>query len=180
MRLRLPCERGSADQQGDSCENDKPALHLRFVNYASPSASQARPLSSVMRKVSVSENRTARIELSSGNLRHNIEFMITKRQVVKYAAVIACIAGTAVTASAAGSKDRHATTVVQARPVERVIYVEVTGSRIPQRVVLMGNNVNSASPLFVMQSHGLLRSGSATLGGMLAMDPSIFIRPRPM
>ncbi len=58
-------------------------------------------------------------------------------------------------------------------PVPRVILVNITGSHIPQRVLLYGSQVNSASPLYVMQSNGLLKSGTASLLGLLATDPSI-------
>ena len=71
---------------------------------------------------------------------------------------------------------RSITVAPSKRPVERVVYVKVTGSLIPQRVVLMGNQVNGASPIFVLQSHDLLRSGSATVEGMLTLDPSVFVR----
>ena len=55
----------------------------------------------------------------------------------------------------------------------RVILVQVTGSWIPQRVVVKGQQVNSASPLWVVQGTELLRSGSTSVEGILAMDPSI-------
>ena len=55
----------------------------------------------------------------------------------------------------------------------RVVLVRVTGSWIPQRVVVAGQQVNSASPLFVMQGNDLHRRGSSTLSGMLSLDPSI-------
>ena len=55
----------------------------------------------------------------------------------------------------------------------RVILVEVTGSRIPQRVVIMGSQVNSASPLFVVQGDALTRGGATTVSGILSIDPSI-------
>lgn len=55
----------------------------------------------------------------------------------------------------------------------RVILVDVTGSRIPQRVVLMGQQVNSASPLYVVQGDELTRTGATSVIGMLALDPSI-------
>jgi hypothetical protein len=57
----------------------------------------------------------------------------------------------------------------------KVIFVEVTGSRIPQRVVLMGQQVNSYSPLYVVQNNELNRTGATTVAGMLSQDPSIFI-----
>ena len=59
-----------------------------------------------------------------------------------------------------------------ARP--KVIFVDVTGSRIPQRVVLSGQQVNSGSPLYVVQYDELNRTGATDVAGMLALDPSIF------
>lgn len=60
----------------------------------------------------------------------------------------------------------------------RVIYIEVTGSRIPQRVVLMGQQVNSGSPLYVVQGDELSRTGATSVIGMLSLDPSISQRTR--
>jgi hypothetical protein len=60
-----------------------------------------------------------------------------------------------------------------------VIFVDVTGSRIPQRVVLAGNAVNSASPLTVYGRNDLLRGGSVDIASSLAfIDPNIFVRRR--
>jgi hypothetical protein len=56
---------------------------------------------------------------------------------------------------------------------ERVVLVRVTGSWIPQRVVLRGTQVDSASPLFVVQGSDLLRSGGSTVQSILSRDPSI-------
>ena len=55
----------------------------------------------------------------------------------------------------------------------KVIFVEMTGSRIPQRVVLMGQQVNSTSALYVVQGDELLRTGATDVIGMLSLDPSI-------
>jgi hypothetical protein len=55
----------------------------------------------------------------------------------------------------------------------RVIYVQVTDSRIPQRVIIMGQQVNSASPLYVVQGDELNRTGATSVIGMLSLDPSI-------
>jgi hypothetical protein len=69
--------------------------------------------------------------------------------------------------------------VVTAPPRQRVILVTMTGSLIPQRVVLAGNCVNSASPLTVYGRHDLIRSGAVDVAGALAkIDPSIFITRR--
>jgi hypothetical protein len=55
----------------------------------------------------------------------------------------------------------------------KVIFVEVTGSRIPQRVVLAGQQVNSGAPLYVVQGEDLSRTGATSVIGMLSLDPSI-------
>jgi hypothetical protein len=55
----------------------------------------------------------------------------------------------------------------------RVILVQVTGSWIPQRVVVYGQQANSASPLYVVQGEELRRNGGVTVFDMLALDPSI-------
>lgn len=52
----------------------------------------------------------------------------------------------------------------------------ITGSNIPQRVVLRGQQANSASPLYVVQSDELLRTGAVTVPGMLSLDPSITVK----
>ena len=58
-------------------------------------------------------------------------------------------------------------------PKKVVIWVPVTGSLIPQRVVLRGQQADTASPLYVVQSDEFLRSGATSVGGMLSLDPSI-------
>lgn len=60
----------------------------------------------------------------------------------------------------------------------KVILVYVTGSLIPQRVVLHGQQVNSASPLYVVRNDELRRTGATSVAGMLSGDPSIFVRRR--
>jgi hypothetical protein len=55
----------------------------------------------------------------------------------------------------------------------RVIWVYVTDSRIPQRVVLRGQQVDSASPIYVVQGGELLRNGATSVYGMISLDPSI-------
>ena len=56
----------------------------------------------------------------------------------------------------------------------RVVYVEVTGSWIPQRVVVRGQQVDSASPVYVAQGNELLRTGATSVFGMISADPSVF------
>ena len=64
------------------------------------------------------------------------------------------------------------------RPKEPpVILVYMTGSRIPQRVVLDQTYVNGASNLRVFGRNDLIRSGSVTVAGMLlGVDPDITAR----
>ena len=57
-----------------------------------------------------------------------------------------------------------------------IIYTETTNSRIPERVVVRGQQANTASPMYVVQSNGLVRTGATNLVGMLALDPSITSR----
>jgi hypothetical protein len=58
-----------------------------------------------------------------------------------------------------------------------VIYTETTASRIPERVVVRGQQANTASPMYVVQGNNqLLRTGATNLIGILAMDPSITSR----
>ncbi len=66
----------------------------------------------------------------------------------------------------------------QSTPRPKIIFVDVTGSRIPQRVVLHGQQVNSASPLLVFGRNDLVRTGAVDVAGILAMDPSITFGPR--
>ena len=54
-----------------------------------------------------------------------------------------------------------------------VVYTQVTGSYIPERVVLRGNIVNSASPLSIVQGNELHATGATSVAGMLALDPNI-------
>lgn len=55
----------------------------------------------------------------------------------------------------------------------KVVLIQVTGSRIPQRVLLFGQQVNSASPLFIVQGDDLVRAGAISVSGILSIDPSI-------
>jgi len=62
--------------------------------------------------------------------------------------------------------------------MQRVILVEVTGSRIPQRVVLYGQQANSGSPLYVVQGAELVNTGATSVGGLLSLDPSVSVSAR--
>ena len=54
-----------------------------------------------------------------------------------------------------------------------VVYTKITGSYIPQRVVVKGQNVNSAEPIYMVQNGELNRTGGTSLYGVLRLDPSI-------
>src|ERR1700759_5676073 len=54
-----------------------------------------------------------------------------------------------------------------------VVYTQTTNSRIPERVQLRGQQVNSSSPMYVVQGDELNRTGATTILGMLALDPSV-------
>lgn len=58
----------------------------------------------------------------------------------------------------------------------KVVWVYVTDSRIPQRVVLRGQHADSSSPMFVVQGEELSRTGATSVYGMLGLDPSISLR----
>ena len=91
------------------------------------------------------------------------------------AACISFVLATAATAAEKKQRPSDSAAVSQ----ERVVLVRVTGSWIPQRVVVMGGRqVNSASPLTVLQGNDLSRSGASFAAGILANDPSITFRRR--
>ena len=71
-------------------------------------------------------------------------------------------------AAAAGEKDKTGYKEWRA-----VVYTKLTGSNIPERVVLRGSIVNSASPLSIMQGSELHANGATSVAGMLSLDPSI-------
>ena len=54
-----------------------------------------------------------------------------------------------------------------------VVYTQTTNSRIPERVQLKGQQVNSSSPMYVVQGNDLVRTGATTIAGMIALDPSV-------
>ena len=82
-------------------------------------------------------------------------------------------------AQAADSKDMRVSRGAAAAQRDRVVLVQVTGSWIPQRVVISGDAVNSASPVTFYGRNDLLRSGASDVGAVLAsVDPSISIRRR--
>jgi hypothetical protein len=101
--------------------------------------------------------------------------------------VLKCVAGAVgiVLLSAPGlmantnsDQSKNMPTVIQQRavPRERVILVQTTESRIPKRVVVAGTQVNGASPMYVVQSRDLIRTGATDITGLLRIDPSITVR----
>lgn len=95
-----------------------------------------------------------------------------------------CIVGTALAGFAFGASVQAGTKtdvnkpskayVDVSKPIQkRVILVDVTGSRIPQRVVLYGQQATSGSPLYVIQNQELLNTGATSVAGLLKLDPSI-------
>jgi hypothetical protein len=99
--------------------------------------------------------------------------------VAKSLVIAGCVTLLGMGAGHAGQPTADRGTVYHPAPVkQRVVLVRVTGSLIPQRVVLRGNNVDSASPLYVMQGNDLLRSGSSDISGILRTDPSVTFRRR--
>lgn len=78
-------------------------------------------------------------------------------------------------ASTNTDQSKNMPTVVQQRgvPAQRVVLVQTTESRIPKRVVISGYQVNGASPMFVVQSRDLIRTGATDVTGLLKIDPSI-------
>ena len=58
----------------------------------------------------------------------------------------------------------------------RIVLTKITGSNIPQRVVRKGQQVNSPSPLYVVEGDELLRTSATSVGGMLSNDPSITVK----
>jgi hypothetical protein len=55
----------------------------------------------------------------------------------------------------------------------KVVLVQLTGSRIPQHVLIHGQTVDSASPVYVVENDNLHRTGAVSIVGMLSLDPSI-------
>jgi hypothetical protein len=58
----------------------------------------------------------------------------------------------------------------------RTVLTQITGSNIPQRVVRKGQQVNSPSPLYVVEGDELLRTSATSVGGMLSNDPSVTVK----
>ncbi len=76
--------------------------------------------------------------------------------------------------SKGSTQQSRRTNVKPAEP--QVILVYTTASRIPQRVVLSGTQVNTAMPLRMIGRNELLASGAITVSGiLLSTDPDITI-----
>jgi hypothetical protein len=74
-------------------------------------------------------------------------------------------------AKSQGSPQKYQLNSVAVKP--RVVWVYVTDSRIPQQVVVRGQQVDGSSPIYVVQGHELSRTGATSVIGMLGLDPSI-------
>ncbi len=91
------------------------------------------------------------------------------------AAAVCLLTGTT---GVAGTNEPHVAQVVKPEK-QRVVLVEVTGSRIPQRVVLYGQQANSGSPLYVVQGPELVNTGATSVVGLISLDPSVSVRRHP-
>ena len=60
-----------------------------------------------------------------------------------------------------------------------VIWVNVIGSHIPQRISVTGQHPDTASNVYVVQGDELNRAGATSVAGMLALEPSITFNRRP-
>lgn len=91
--------------------------------------------------------------------------------------VAAVVTAFAVSANASDSKRAKDVQAQNANAREHVVLVQVTGSLIPQRVVISGNAVNAASPVVFYGRNDLYRSGADNIGLALArIDPDISTR----
>jgi hypothetical protein len=95
-------------------------------------------------------------------------------------AIAGFVAGTSVKAGTEKGLNATKSTSTQKAKVQRqrVVLVEVTGSRIPQRVVVYGQQVNSSSPVYVVQGAELNNTGAVSVAGLLSLDPSITVNTR--
>jgi hypothetical protein len=95
-----------------------------------------------------------------------------KSVITKSLVVAACVLLVSVATSNAADSNRHRTSAQATPPKERIVLVKVTGSWIPQRVVLSGRQVNSASPVSMVFADDAA-GGSTNVLGMLSLEPSI-------
>lgn len=93
---------------------------------------------------------------------------------IRTSLVAAVCLGTMIAATAGAAQHKAKAT----EPRERVILVDITGSRIPQRVVVKGQQVNSASPLYIVRGDELSRTGATSVYGMISLDPSVTLAGR--
>jgi hypothetical protein len=65
---------------------------------------------------------------------------------------------------------------VAVRHIRRVIYVDVTGSRIPERVVTSVPQTRGAAAVKVYGSSNVRNTGATSVASALAMDPDINVK----
>jgi hypothetical protein len=59
-----------------------------------------------------------------------------------------------------------------------VIWVDVVGSHIPQRITIAGQHPDTASNVYIIQGDALNRTGATSVAGMLALEPNITFNHR--
>ena len=118
-----------------------------------------------------------RSRLGSFLLHMKLKSAVIRRSLVGVAC-LSFVLGAAARAADTPTASRNSEQQWQSTVKPKIILVDVTGSRIPQRVVLHGQQVNSGSPLFIIGGNELLRSGSTSVTGILRMDPSISFAKR--
>ena len=105
--------------------------------------------------------------LTRADIGCTMEYMKLTSLVWRSLVGVACMSFV-LTAAAAGEKNKTGY-----REWRGVVYTTVTGSFIPERVVLRNTMVNGASPLTVFQGSELHTNGATSLAGILALDPSM-------
>lgn len=79
--------------------------------------------------------------------------------------------------TAAGADEKKSESKKAAVKKETVILTETTASRIPQRVVISNQQVNSGQPMIIVKGQELNRTGATSVAGMIN-DPNIFTSRR--
>jgi hypothetical protein len=90
---------------------------------------------------------------------------------IKSTAVLLILSVVAVSAFAGGQKEQ----VVVPPPGERYAYVWVTGSLIPQKVVISPIGTTTNSPVWAWDRRMINQTGRGTVEGVLKQDPSLSI-----
>ncbi len=75
--------------------------------------------------------------------------------------------------TAKGSAAQYQTRNLVVKPRKQKVLMQLTGSNLPQNVVVRGQQANTASPMYIVGGKDLLRSGSTSIIGILSLDPSI-------